>query len=73
MTKHNLPALTIKKVIDEPMLFGAFSDPFNPLRAHGITSTDTLHILERYTAGFRSVFLKNKTLAAVATAVSVCV
>lgn len=71
MTKLNLPASTIKKVIDDPTLLGAFSDPTNPLRALGVTSADASDILAGYTAGFRGVFLMNATLAAAATVVSV--
>lgn len=75
MTSIGLRASTIKTIVDDPTLLGArlssTNSSSNPLAALGVTPAMAAHILDGYTHGFRTVFILNACLAAVATIASV--
>ncbi|CCM02944.1 uncharacterized protein FIBRA_05059 [Fibroporia radiculosa] len=73
MTSAGLSASTITTIIDDPTLLGArlSSDSSDPLAALGVTPALAAKILDGYTHGFRTVFILNACLAAVATLASI--
>ncbi|OSX61679.1 hypothetical protein POSPLADRAFT_1046967 [Postia placenta MAD-698-R-SB12] len=73
MSSLGLPSATIKKIVDDPTLLGVrFSSPSDSsLAALGITPAMAADILDGYTRGFRTVFILNACLAAVATLASI--
>ncbi|KAJ3550297.1 hypothetical protein NM688_g5094 [Phlebia brevispora] len=73
MTSLHLPSSTINRIIDDPTILGQrlANSTSSSVQALGISFATTDHILSGYNNGFRTVFIMNATLAAVATIVSV--
>ncbi|TCD66867.1 hypothetical protein EIP91_000821, partial [Steccherinum ochraceum] len=67
MTSLRLPSATIDALVDNPSILGVRANT----TALGITPTDADQILRGYTTGFRTVFILNAGLSAVATITSV--
>lgn len=73
MTALKLPSSTIDSIIDDPTMLGAHvsNGSSTTLQSLGISPATASRILDGYNSGFRTVFILNATLAAIATIVSV--
>ena len=71
MTALNLPLSTISTVVDNPIILGPSTSEAS-LAALGISPTEAAFILSHgYIRGFRTVFILNAALSALATVVSI--
>lgn len=73
MTDLNLSTSAIKAIIDDPTVLGSrlSASSSSKLAGLGITDAMAVTILDGYTHGFRTLFIMNACLAAVATLASV--
>ena len=73
MTALKLPSSTIDRIIDDPTMLGAHvsNGSSTALQSIGISPAAASRILDGYDSGFRTVFILNAALAAIATVVSI--
>ena len=72
MKKLGLSQSVINRIVDDPsILANRFNTTSNPLVTMGVTPTDTDDIIKGYTSGFKTVFILNACLAALAAIISV--
>lgn len=73
MTGLRLSAAAIKAIIDDPIVLGSrlSASSSSKLTSLGITDAMAVTILDGYTHGFRTLFIMNASLAAMATLASV--
>ena len=72
MTMLDLPPSTITKIVDDPTILGArTSATASSLADLGLSSALAARILDAYISGFRTVFLLNASLNAVATVAAI--
>ena len=73
MTALQLPSSTIDSIIDDPTILGArvSNSSSTAFQSLGISSAAANRILDGYESGFRTVFIMNASLAAIATIVSI--
>ena len=74
MTNLSLSTSAINAIIDDPTVLGSrlSASSSSKLAGLGITDAMAITILNGYTRGFRTLFIMNACLAAVATLASVC-
>ncbi|KAK7691326.1 hypothetical protein QCA50_004720 [Cerrena zonata] len=72
MSKLGLPNSAITRIVDDPsILANRFNTSSNPLGDMGVTPAAVDQIIAGYTSGFRTVFILNACLAALASIVSI--
>ena len=78
MIQLSLPISTINKIVDDPSIIGtringnpSTNTSSDTLASLGISQSDAEHILHGYTSGFRTVFILNACLSALATLASI--
>lgn len=72
MTALSLPSATIAKIVDDPTILGArTSASASSLTDLGLSSAIADRILDAYIRGFRTVFVLNASLNAVATVAAI--